>query len=124
MIKHLIFVGLGGALGSISRYLITLYTVKHYAGTFPVATFFINITGCILIGLFMGLAERFHFISTDMKLFLVTGLCGGYTTFSAFSYENMQLFQGGSQSVMWSYIFFSIFLGIAGVWLGSLLARI
>ncbi|MDR2122557.1 MAG: fluoride efflux transporter CrcB [Flavobacteriaceae bacterium] len=124
MIKHLFFVGSGGALGSILRYLAAICISKHYSGGFPLATFLINISGCVFIGLFIGLAERFQFISTDTKLFLVTGLCGGYTTFSAFSSENLQLFQNGNHLTMVSYIFFSVLLGIAGVWLGILLSRI
>lgn len=124
MFKHLFFVGLGGAVGTILRYLISIYLSKSYSGEFPLATFFINITGCILIGLFIGLAERYQFINADMRLFLVTGLCGGYTTFSTFSSENLQLIQNNNFIVLFSYIFFSLFIGIIGVWLGNLLSKI
>lgn len=124
MFRHLFFVGLGGAVGSILRYFISIYISKSYSGEFPLATFFINITGCILIGLFIGLAERYQFINADIRLFLVTGLCGGYTTFSTFSYENLQLIQNNNFIVLFSYIFFSLFIGIIGVWLGNFLSKI
>jgi CrcB protein len=123
MIKF-IFVGLGGALGSILRHLIATHTAKNYSREFPLATFLINITGCILIGFLIGLAERFQWLNTHTRLFLITGFCGGYTTFSAFSSENLQLFQNNNQLTLWSYIIFSIVFGIIGVWLGSLLSKI
>ncbi|MDR1877326.1 MAG: fluoride efflux transporter CrcB [Flavobacteriaceae bacterium] len=124
MIKHILLIGLGGALGSVLRYLTAVYTAKHYSGTFPLATFLINITGCVLIGLFIGLAERYQLINTDIRLFLITGFCGGYTTFSTFSSENLQLFQNGNPITLFSYIFSSVLIGIVGVWLGSLLSKI
>lgn len=124
MIKYLLFVGSGGALGSILRYLIAIYINKKYSGEFPLATFFINITGCILIGLFTGWAERYHFINAEIRVFLITGICGGYTTFSTFSSENYQLLQNNNFITLCLYISFSLFLGIIGVWLGNFLSKI
>jgi len=124
MIKQILFVGLGGALGSVTRYLVAFYSAKHYSEAFPLSTFIINITGCILIGLFIGLAARLQYITPELKLFLVTGFCGGYTTFSTFSSENVQLFQAGHSIIMFLYIALSVVIGFFGVWLGNLIAKI
>ncbi len=124
MINNIILVGLGGSLGSIIRYLISYYTQKNCSDGFPLATFFINCTGCLLIGLFLGLSERFHFINNEIKLFLVTGFCGGYTTFSTFSAENLQLIQNNNLTTLSLYIFFSLFIGILSVFLGNFISKI
>ncbi|MGM5631173.1 fluoride efflux transporter CrcB [Apibacter raozihei] len=124
MIKNILVVGTGGAMGTILRYLISVYTSKHYSGDFPIATFFINITGCMLIGLFVGLAERNQLMNGEMRLFLITGFCGGYTTFSTFSLENQQLMQQGNQFILYAYLLSSIIVGIAAVYIGGYLSRI
>ncbi len=115
MFKNFILVGLGGALGSMLRYAAYLFiTVKH----FPVATFIVNIAGSFIIGTVLALSLKDENFSTSWKLFLATGICGGFTTFSAFSAENMQLLQSGKYTLAFCYIILSIILGIAAVWLG------
>ncbi len=115
MLKHLIIVGAGGAIGSIIRYLINYFTKP---GTFPFATLFINISGSLIIGLIMGLAAKQSFFSSEWKLFLVAGICGGFTTYSAFSYENLQLLQNGKIITAFLYILLSVVLGISAAWIG------
>lgn len=117
MIKNILFVALGGASGSVLRYLIAVITAKYYTGHFPIATFMINVTGCFLIGLFMGAIGVGH-QSQSIKLLLITGFCGGYTTFSAFAYENLLLLNNNNSIIALGYIFASIVFGIAAVWLG------
>lgn len=116
--KQVILVGLGGAAGSILRYLTSLLTTKYATGVFPFATLTVNILGCILLGLFMGYIDR-HLISNPaIRLLVITGFCGGYTTFSAFAFENFTLFQSGNILIFLANILASIVFGILGVWLG------
>ncbi|MDR3271987.1 MAG: fluoride efflux transporter CrcB [Flavobacteriaceae bacterium] len=122
--KQILLIGLGGALGSIARHLASSFTAKQFSGLFPLPIFLVNITGCVLIGLFLGLFEQKQIISSEMKIFLVTGFCGGYTTFSTFSSENLQLLQNGNFLTLFAYIFLSVAAGILGVWLGFRMANL
>jgi CrcB protein len=116
MLKQFLLVGVGGAAGSMLRFLTSVVTAKFFAGIFPLATLITNIAGCFLIGLLMGKLSA----ATDhqLRLLLVTGFCGGYTTFSAFSYENMMLFNSNNSLQAIGYIFASVMGGIIAVWLG------
>jgi len=107
MIKQLLVIGLGGALGSILRYLAQMLTNHSLALVFPLDTFSVNITGCFLIGIFYGVFEKYSGLNYDWRLFLITGLCGGYTTFSSFSYESITLFRQGD------YVYFSLYAGLS-----------
>lgn len=113
-----ILVGLGGALGSMLRYAISLIPYKQ---SFPVLTLITNICGALLIGYIAGLASKRN-VSQSLILFLKTGLCGGFTTFSTFSLEAYNLFQGGSYGCAVLYVILSLSGCIAGVWCGSRLA--
>lgn len=94
MKTNLILIGLGGALGSVARYLTTVYVSRQFATeSFPYGTLAVNIIGCLIIGIVYGMSERFQWFSPSLRLFLATGFCGGFTTFSAFAYENMRLLQ-------------------------------
>ena len=93
MIKNLFLVLLGGGLGSISRYLLSFYLTKNNVSNFPWATFIANSVGCLLIGLFFGYIQKNNLQNETLKLLLITGFCGGFTTFSTFSLENIQFIQ-------------------------------
>lgn len=124
MIKQLLLIGLGGGIGSIFRYLVSIWAVKRLVADFPFATFLVNITGCLLIGLLIGLSVRQNWLDEQMKLLLITGFCGGYTTFSTFSLENWGLFETGNYAHLIGNIAGSVLLGIGAVWLGLLLSKI
>ncbi|MGN0106989.1 MAG: fluoride efflux transporter CrcB, partial [Hominilimicola sp.] len=113
-----IFVGLGGAVGSMLRYSISLIPYKQ---TFPVLTLITNICGALLIGYIIGLASK-RTIPQNVNLFLKTGLCGGFTTFSTFSLETYNLFQGGSYFQAGLYVILSLLGCLIGVWLGNMIA--
>ena len=112
MIKDFLMVGLGGAIGSMLRYGSNLAIgIK----TFPIATLVINIIGSFIIGLVFGISMRNENFALNWKLFLATGVCGGFTTFSAFSLENMQLLLNGKYGLFALYIISSILLGLGAV---------
>lgn len=113
-----IFVALGGALGSVMRYAVSLIPCKQ---SFPVLTLAINLMGALFIGYIAGLAAKRN-VSGNLILFLKTGFCGGFTTFSTFSLEAYTLFQNGSFAYAGIYAFLSLFGCFMGVWLGNRLA--
>jgi fluoride exporter len=121
--KTILVIGLGGAIGSISRYLIGGYIHRHLATTFPAGTFIVNITGCFIIGLLWGLASRHAWLTLEWRLFLITGICGGYTTFSSFSYESIELFRQGNYVYFLLYVLFSVLFGLLATVGGAALAR-
>lgn len=120
--KAILYIFLGGGTGSVLRYLIQLLISKNTASAFPVATFLINITGSILIGIFFTLSERFN-LAGEIRLLLTVGLCGGFTTFSTFSADNLNLLRDGYYFTFSFYILGSILLGIAGTLLGIWLGK-
>ncbi|WP_300568264.1 fluoride efflux transporter CrcB [Flavobacterium sp.] len=121
--KTILYIALGGGLGSVLRYLTSVVMNKYVQSSFPLATFVTNILGCLLIGLFFGYLEKHNAISQDLKFFLITGFCGGYTTFSTFSHENLQLMQGNQMVMAFLYISLSVFLGLLATWSGLTLAK-
>ena len=114
--KNIIFIFLGGGFGSILRYLMSTYTQKLWnVNSFPMGTFLVNITGCLMIGF---LTSYFVKNDNDLKYLLITGFCGGFTTFSAFSVENYVLWQNQQYGVLFLYIILSIILGFTAVVIG------
>lgn len=122
MIKDLLYVGAGGAVGSILRYLVSL-TIKYSGTGFPWATFTVNILGCLVIGLLFGITCRNPNFSSHINLLLVVGLCGGFTTFSTFSKECLQLLQAGSHWMCALYIVGSVAIGVAAAAIGYFLTK-
>ncbi len=121
--KALLLVGLGGGLGSILRYLTSVFVSRQFPSAFPWGTFAVNFIGCLLAGIFIGMLERQQVINTDLKLLLITGFCGGYTTFSAFSAENLNLIQNGNTLTALLYITASILTGIIAVVGGLMITK-
>ena len=115
MIKNLLLVGLGGSIGSMARYAASLLIQSK---SFPFATLSVNVIGSFIIGLVFALSIKEAAVSNNWKLFLATGICGGFTTFSAFSVENMELLQNGKTGMALTYIMLSIVLGILATFLG------
>jgi CrcB protein len=118
---NILLVGVGGGVGSILRYLCQKWINEAYQHNFPLATFLVNIFGCLLIGILYGLGEKGNILSPQTRLLLITGLCGGFTTFSTFAFENMNLLRVGDNFYFLLYALGSVVLGIAAVYIGSLI---
>jgi CrcB protein len=117
----MLWVALGGSIGSAARYGITRLAEQHRLLPFPLGTFIVNITGCLLIGIFSALAEKNNWLSPQWRLLLTTGLCGGFTTFSAFAAENLHLLKNNHTPLALLYTASSVLLGIGAVWVGTLI---
>ena len=114
-----LLVGVGGFAGSVARYLLGGWVLHHTAQQrFPWSTFAVNVTGCLVIGVLAGLAERHALSSPGMRLFLFTGLLGGFTTFSAFGLETMHLLKRGDFMTASANVVLSVAAGLAALWLG------
>ncbi len=114
--RNLIYVFIGGGLGSVLRFLISNYSQRLWTvNSFPLGTFLVNIIGCFLIGWFSS-----YFLKNDsgLRLLLIAGFCGGFTTFSTFSAENYLLWQNGSYGMLILYTLMSVVLGLAAVFAG------
>lgn len=117
--NNLLLVGLGGFIGSVSRYTLGGWLLHlTVQGKFPLATFAVNVAGCLVAGVLAGLVERQGLFSADVRLFLFTGLLGGFTTFSAFGLETSVLLRRGDSWTAAAYVGGSVLLGVAACWLG------
>ena len=123
MIKNILLVGLGGAAGSILRFLCQKWITSITSLSFPLGTFLVNMTGCFLIGLFFSYGTKHEYFSYNMQLLLMTGLCGGFTTFSAFTLESMGLIKEDKTGLFLLYIGGSVILGLLATWFGIKIAR-
>lgn len=117
-----LLVGSGGFIGASVRYLISVGSTKWFKTDFPLATMMCNVLGAVLIGFVMHLGLK-SIISPDYKIFLTTGLLGGLTTFSTFSFETVSLFQSGRYFFCIINIILNLTLCLAGVWLGTLFGK-
>lgn len=118
MLRNILSVAVGGAFGAICRYLISIIITT----AFPIATLTINVIGSLLIGFFMGLSCK-GIISPEIKQLLAVGFCGGFTTFSTFTNESLNMIKAGDMLMSAIYIGSSVTLGILAVWLGEYLAE-
>ncbi len=117
MIRNLFLVAFGGATGSVLRYLFS-----NMNASFPWGTFAVNILGSLLIGLLVGLVSK-GVLSSEMKLLLVTGFCGGFTTFSTFANESFGMMKVGDVLLTAFYVGASVIVGIIAVWGGMMLSN-
>lgn len=124
MSRILLLIGTGGLIGSIARYLAATYFTKVFPSAFPYGTFIVNIVGCLIIGIIFGISERFSWLTPEWRMFLATGFCGGFTTFSSFAYENIKLIQEGNFLVFATYSIASFALGLLAVFIGLTLTKI
>ena len=116
--KSLLLVVLGGGIGSAARWGATGWTLQYTLDwRFPLGTFAVNVVGCAIAGVLAGLSERFGVLSPDVRLFLFTGILGGFTTFSAFGLETVLLLRRGEWLVACSNMALSVLCGVLALWL-------
>ena len=120
--KSFLLVFLGGGLGSGLRYLVTI-TMDQYSKVLPFGTFIVNMLGCLLIGLILGYAQKENTLTSNQTLLLATGFCGGFTTFSAFANENLELIKNGELFNFSFYTVGSVLIGILAVFIGFYLTN-
>lgn len=124
MIKELALVGLGGAAGSILRFLISVYSIKWFPTTsFPLGTFIVNIFGSLLLGVIMGYVLKTETNTEQLRLLIGIGFCGGFTTFSTFAYENISMIQQNNYSQFLLYAAVSLIVGLLAILLGVWLSK-
>ena len=120
--KSFLLVFLGGGLGSGLRYLVSI-TMNQYSKVLPFGTFTVNMLGCLLIGLILGYAQKENTLTSNQTLLLATGFCGGFTTFSAFANENLELIKNGEFFNFSVYAIGSVLIGILAVFIGFYLTN-
>lgn len=123
MIKNLLIVGLGGGVGSMSRYAVQKILQAQSIATFPIGTLLVNITGCFLIGILWSMVSRSLSWSEELKLLLMTGFCGGFTTFSAFTLEGMGLLKENKTALFFIYLTASVVGGLLATFIGIRIAK-
>ncbi len=117
----LVFVGAG--LGGVLRHIMNMLSLRWFGPGFPAGTFLINISGSIVMGLVVGFLATRDMPSIELRLFVATGILGGYTTFSTFSLDTITLWQRGEFAAAAAYVIGSLVLSFAGLWLGMALFR-
>jgi fluoride exporter len=120
----LLLLGIAGGIGTLARYWLSGLTHRSARWTFPLGTLAVNVLGCVLIGLVMQLVQDRQVLRPETRTFIVVGLLGGFTTFSAFGYETFELMRGGSFLLAGANIAGNVVVGIGAVWLGTVAGRL
>jgi fluoride exporter len=120
MIRDILLVGAGGAAGSIARYLIRIAVPQT---AIPWHTLIVNITGCFLVGILFGLSQKTNALPAQMQLLLMTGFCGGFTTFSALGLEGFMMLSSQRYLIFFLYFAASVLFGLAATFLGHWIVR-
>ncbi len=121
--KQVLLVFIGGGLGSAARYGLSGAVHRTLGSQFPYGTMTVNVIGCFLIGLLLSLSTDRSVIGPDLRLFLALGFLGGFTTFSSFSYETIQLFRDGQNFNALANVFSTTLICLSGTWIGSIVGK-
>ena len=119
MLRTILIVGSGGFIGSVMRYLVQFYMEKNLTSTFPWGTLIANVAGSFIIGMIYALTEKGNLLNPELRLFLAVGICGGFTTFSSFAYNNFTMIKENSITLLLFNVGGNLFLGIMSVYLGD-----
>jgi len=125
MASQIFLVGIGGFIGSVFRFLLSGFVQRMVPlAEFPLGTLAVNVFGCLLIGVLNGVAETRQVISPELRLFLMIGMLGGFTTFSTFGYETLALIRDAALVQAMGNVTVQVFFGLIAVWLGDMLGRV
>lgn len=124
MYRILIYIAAGSGLGGVARFLSQQFVQKHFPSFIPLGTLSVNILGCFLIGVVYELSTRGNLFSPEMRIFLATGICGGFTTFSSFAYENVSMVLDQEFYYPLFYVLLSIIIGFGAVHAGILIIKL
>ncbi|HCE58264.1 MAG TPA: fluoride efflux transporter CrcB [Prolixibacteraceae bacterium] len=122
MLRTVLLVGAGGFIGSVMRYLLQVFVEKGMSSTFPLGTLIANIAGSFLIGIVFALAEK-QIMSAEWRLFMSVGICGGFTTFSAFAFNNFNMIKEHTWNQLLLNVGGNLILGVFAVYLGIILVK-
>lgn len=123
MSRNILFVAIGGMFGSVARFLLVSLVINLLPYTFPFGTFFVNILGSFLMGATVGVADRYVWFHSEWRIFVTAGFCGGFTTFSAFAFENVALLLDKNYGTFAAYSFASFVICILAALAGLMLFR-
>ena len=121
--NHFLIVFLGGGLGAALRHGVNRLSLAWFGPSFPVGTLFVNVAGCLAMGLLIGILAAMEPVSNNLRLFLATGILGGFTTFSAFSLDALTLYERGQIGLALGYVAASVVLSLAAVAAGFFWSR-
>ena len=124
MIRHILIIGTGGFIGSVARYFISMLNLNIDFFSIPFGTLLVNVIGSFIIGVLTGISEKSELLTLELRLFLMVGLCGGFTTFSSFTNENLMFLHNGQFLSILLYTGLSIFLGFIAVFFGYTLTNL
>ncbi|MDB5154944.1 MAG: hypothetical protein JWR54_3695 [Mucilaginibacter sp.] len=123
MWKTIAYVAIGSVIGGVSRFLLQQFIQRRVESVFPYGTLVVNLLGCFVIGIVVGLADKGNLLSAQSRIFWATGICGGFTTFSSFINENHSMLQDGEILNTFTYISVSVVVGLIATALGILLIK-
>lgn len=124
MLKQILLIGTGGFVGSVARFLVSRLNTRIEWFSIPIGTLTVNVLGSLLIGFLIGISEKSPILTVEWRMFLMVGLCGGFTTFSSFSGENLVLMKNGQILPLLLYTALSILLGFTAVYMGYISTKL
>lgn len=119
----LLLIAVGGALGSVARYLFSSFVLRATTSLFPVGTFAVNVVGCAVFGVIVGAAQQRFVLSPEARAFLLIGVLGGFTTFSSYAYESFALARDGQFVAAGLNVVGQVAAGFVGLWAGYVVAN-
>jgi CrcB protein len=120
---NLLLIAIGGAFGSVARYLLSAFVLRTSGTLFPLGTFVVNLLGCVVFGAIAGAAQQRFVLAPEARAFLLIGVLGGFTTFSSYAFESVALLRDGQFFAAAINIVGQVVAGLAGMWAGFLVSR-